>query len=116
MKNFFAVLLATLVTTYTAASLGDDSDLKPITINVSILKPTGDQVKRSIMRSMMNRSWEVDKVGDNFVEGNIKGKRIRVDMDAENVLKISGTGGTTDKWLKNLEKDIWVELSFCGGL
>lgn len=93
-----------------------ESGSKPLSFNVAILKPTGDHVKRSAIRAMLNRSWKVDKVGDSFVEGSIKEQRIRVDFDAAHNVKISGANGTSTKWLKNLYKDIWVELSFCGGV
>ncbi len=84
--------------------------------NVSILKPAGDDLKRSTLRAVLSLDWSIEQVGGTFVVGSLKDKRIRVEFDDGNNITIFGMNGTAEKWLKKFQRRILIELSYCGGI
>jgi len=117
-KNPYRVTLFIIMMMFSSLCISDefdseDSSSTSMSINLGKYSVTPDEIKKSVIRSLLDYRWNIDKVSQKHYLANYKNGVAHLAIDVkDNSIVISSVKNVKEKWLRSLKMALDLQLQY----
>jgi hypothetical protein len=117
-KNPYRVTLFIVMMMFSSLCISDefddgDSSSTSMSVDLGKYSVTPDEIKKSVIRSLLDYRWNIDKVSQKHYLANYKNGVAELAIDVkDNSIVISSVKNVKEKWLRSLKMALGLQLQY----